>query len=198
MIKSIIFDFDGVIHDTLEIGYKINKLIFPELTLEEYKRMFMGNLYENKRINSESSNKFFELQAEYYKGLKIEDEIKEEIKKLKENYHLFIITSNKESTVKKYFQENRITDLFEDIMGIETHKSKIEKFKILFQKHKLNIGECIFVTDTLGDILEANRAGIKTIAVDFGFHDRITLQKGNPCSILSNFSDISEVVKNLS
>ena len=63
MIKAIIFDFDGVIHNTLELAYKINKKLGAMATLEEYKDFFNGNIYQHKQIFPEKVKKFF-------KGLK--------------------------------------------------------------------------------------------------------------------------------
>ena len=49
MINAVIFDFDGVIHDTPKLAYSINNKIDPGLTFEEYKDYFNGNLYNHKR-----------------------------------------------------------------------------------------------------------------------------------------------------
>ncbi|MBM3232725.1 HAD family hydrolase [Candidatus Pacearchaeota archaeon] len=87
--------------------------------------------------------------------------------------------------------------IFSEILGFETHKSKEEKFRILFSKHNLKIDECIFVTDTLGDIFEASKVGLRTIAVDFGFHDKGRLKKGKPLMILSKFEDILPAIEKL-
>lgn len=39
--KAIIFDFDGVIHDTFELAYKVNVEILGEsLTKEKYRDFF--------------------------------------------------------------------------------------------------------------------------------------------------------------
>ena len=46
----------------------------------------------------------------------------------------------------------------------------------------------------LGDLLEAHKAGIKSIAVDFGFHERERLEKGNPAKIISDFSELPEAI----
>jgi phosphoglycolate phosphatase-like HAD superfamily hydrolase len=59
----------------------------------------------------------------------------------------------------------------------------------------LNNKEIIFITDTLGDIRAANKLGIKTIAVDFGYHERARLENGNPQKIISNFKDILPAVQ---
>ena len=45
--------------------------------------------------------------------------------------------------------------------------------------------------------LEANEVGIGTIAVDFGYHERERLQKGNPLKIISRFEELIETVKNI-
>jgi len=190
MIKNIIFDFDGVIHDTFEIGYSTNKELDKSITKEEYKDFFNGNLYKHIKIKPKNYNLFFDIAEKKYKGLIIENEIKKELLKLKKKYRLFIITSTKESILKNYFHENNLKDLFNEIFGFETHTSKEEKFKILFKKYNISNEDCIFITDTLGDILEANKIGVKSIAVDYGFHDAERLKKGNPIKIISHIREI--------
>jgi len=85
---------------------------------------------------------------------------------------------------------------FTEVLGVDFHKSKVEKFKYLFQKYDLKPEEILFVTDTLGDILEANKVHVRTIAVDFGFHDRERLEKGKPFKIISGFTEMLEVIRN--
>ena len=195
MVKAIIFDFDGVIHNTFELYYGINKKINPTVTREEYKDFFNGNIYENKKATGPAPiDKFFELQGKEFEYLIIEEEIRVELLKLKKKYKLFIVTSNQESTLKKYFFKNNLQDLFDEILGVETHKSKVEKFKKLFKEHNLKSEECIFVTDTLGDILEAKKLDIKTVAVDYGFHEAKRLLKGKPYKIISHIREIDKIL----
>ena len=82
--------------------------------------------------------------------------------------------------------------------GLETHKLKTHKFRKVLDELNLKENECIFITDTLGDILEANEVGIPTIAVDFGYHERERLEKGNPLQIISNFEELIETIKKIS
>lgn len=194
MIKALIFDFDGVIHDTLDLAYKVSKQIFPEMTLAQYKNMFDGNFYRNKKITSAVRKKFFKLQKQEFKYLQIEREIKNELLILKNEFDLFIITSNEEEILDIYFNNNGIAHIFKNVLGVETHYSKEEKFKIVLNESGLRKKECLFITDTLGDLLEADKAGIKSIAVDFGFHGRERLELGNPLKIVSDFGDIRGIV----
>jgi len=197
-MKFIIFDFDGVIHDTFELGYKTNmKVLGDDLTEDGYRNLFNGNIYDKVEITEENLRQFFEILSEAFKLLKIEENVKANLTKLAKKYSLFIISSNQEETLNIYFQNNNKTHIFKEILGYETHKSKVEKFKILFEKYGFGPKDCIFVTDTLGDIIEGNKVGVKTIAVDFGFHDRSRLEKANPFKIVSSFDEIVETINEL-
>lgn len=197
MIKAIIFDFDGVIHDTLELTFNVKKAIHPDITLDEYKNYFNGNLYENPITRPEPEGLYFSLQNLEFKELIIEREIKKELLKMKEKFDLFIISSNMEITLNNYFENNNIIHIFKKVLGVETSKSKVEKFKILQKHYHLTKENSIFVTDTLGDILEANKVGFNTIAVDFGFHERERLEKGKPMKIISDFKELLPLIGNI-
>jgi len=197
-MKAIIFDFDGVIHDTFSLAFEINRQITPEISEEEYKTYFDVNLFkslENKP--KDHSNKFRELEFEAFKKLILEKEIKEELQLLNEHYDLYIISSNTLKNLNMYFENNNFTNIFKEILAAEAHKSKIEKFKMLFKKYNLDSNSCIFITDTLGDILEANKVGVKSIACTFGFHEEDRLKKGDPFKIVSNFKEIRDIIENL-
>lgn len=198
-MEAIIFDFDGVIHDTFELDYGIHKHFFPKNTRENYRAYFNGNILKkiDKSFNKEIYDKFRELEYEAFKDLKLEKGIREELEKLSKKFNLYIISSNSIINLKMYFKNNGFTNIFKEILAAETHKSKVEKFKILFNKYNLDANSCIFVTDTLGDILEANNIGVKSIACTFGFHDLKTLKKGNPFKIVSNFKEIRKTIENI-
>jgi len=197
-MKFGIFDFDGVIHDTFELAYKINVEILGDcLTREDYRNFFNGNIYDNVKVTKRDSEKYFELQNKLFESLRIEDNVRRNLVKLAEKYTLFIVSSNQKRALDTYFQNNNFVDIFEEILGMEVHKSKIEKFKLLFDKYKIVSKDCVFVTDTLGDILEANKIGVKSIAVDFGFHERARLEEGDPFKIISSFDEILDVVNTM-
>lgn len=198
MIKSIIFDFDGVIHDTLELAFNISKTLYHNLSLDDYRDFFNGNVYDGATTQDEEKNKkYFARQNKEFKELIIEREIKAELLKMKNQYDLFIVSSNMEITLNNYFENNNIIHIFKKVLGVETNKSKVAKFKTLQKEFNLTKENSIFVTDTLGDIREANKVGFNTIAVDFGFHDRTRLEKGKPLKIISDFKELLPFIQNL-
>ena len=204
MIKTIVFDFDGVIHDTFDLHLRnLNKFIDGEkLKSEEFKSAHEGN-FNDKKILIEKLNKidFVSYRAAIYEEYiiqKIDKKIRNTLEKLAKSHSLFIITSGGEKNINGYLKKNNIQHLFKQTLGAETHKSKEIKLNIVSKDSGSSKGEILFVTDTLGDIREANNFGVQSVAVDFGYHTKETLEKGNPLQIISSFEEILFVVNELS
>ncbi len=192
-MKAIIFDFDGVIHDTFEFHLnKIKQFTGIQFSKEEFSALHNGNFFNSKIKNFKKIDwvKYREFVYDDFIFLKLNEEIRTILLKLKEKYDLYIISSNGKKNISAYLGNNNILFVFKEVFGPEINTSKEEKFKLLFEKYSLLSNDCLFITDTLGDILEANRVNVKTIAVDFGYHQRDLLSKGNPYRIISKFDEI--------
>ena len=196
-MEAIIFDFDGVIHNTFDFHRgKIKEYFGVELSADEYRDMHNGNFYahgvaELKEADWSGYSDFIRTDQT---NLRIDAKMKEGLLALREHYALFIITSAVTRSVLDYLESNGLGGVFREVLGMDLHASKVDKFKMLFKKYALRSEDCLFVTDTLGDILEANEVGVKTIAVDFGFHGRETLKKGKPFKIVSSVAQLFEEV----
>ncbi|MDA3840590.1 MAG: HAD hydrolase-like protein [Patescibacteria group bacterium] len=199
-MKAILFDFDGVIHDTFEFHRKkVKDFSGISLSKEDYRDMHKKNFYLNtpeefKNVNWKGYGEFI---CNDISLLKIKKETREAILKLGEKSILFVVTSGEEKNVSDYLGNNGIINNFEEVLGRKASKSKVDKFKYIFEKYKLETSDCIFITDTLGDIMEANEIGLKTIAVDFGFHCRETLEEGKPYKIISSFGEIVSIIEKI-
>lgn len=68
---------------------------------------------------------------------------------------------------------------------------------MVFAKYGVNSSNCVFITDTLGDLREASHTGVKAIAVDWGFHSRETLLKGEPFAIIDKPEELESAVSNI-
>lgn len=196
MIKAVIFDFDGVLIDSFEIGYGVQAKLWKDISREEYRDMFNGNVYEHKEVNDDIAHRYLEFYKDLIKDVKMTLDVKHFLNDVAKEHSLFIITSNASDIISPFFEKSNTLSMFESIMGLETDKSKVKKFNIIFDDYGFSKEECLFVTDTLGDILEANEVGVKTVAVDFGFHGRDRLEKGNPSKIVSSFDELLNEIKN--
>jgi len=195
MIKAVILDFDGVIADTYDMVYSICNSYGFAITHKVLKTHHDGNVYETPKIPFDKGM-LKEYIKEYNKRLdkKYLFPIKDEIEKLYSDYKLFIISSNSEKGILHFLDLTNLGKYFSKVMGMETDRSKVKKFQMLFDKYNINPEECVFITDTLGDLKEGKEAGVKTVAVTWGFHNEERLQKGKPDLMINEIKDIYKKV----
>jgi phosphoglycolate phosphatase-like HAD superfamily hydrolase len=196
-MKAIIFDFDGVIHDTFAFHKKkIEAFAGVEFSEDEFRDIHNGNFFVHKNDKLKDTD-WFKYRDHVYKemsNMKIKDETREALVGLSKNHELFIISSGGTKMILDYLKNNDMKDIFKEVIGMDIYRSKLDKFGVIFAKYRLSPIDCIFVTDTLGDILEANMLNIRTIAVDFGYHKKEILSKGNPFKIVSSVGQLLEAI----
>lgn len=202
MFKNFVFfDFDGVMVDSFNIAYDINRRMFPELTSEEYRRRFEGNINaEMGRLNKNNSSNMADFFGAYSGRVlkkKMINGIADVLNYLAQKYSLIIVSSTTTPIIKDYLQKYGVGQCFAEVLGNDVDKSKVKKFKKAFKQFKLTEKDCVFVTDTLGDIKEANEVNIKTIGVTWGVHSKSTLTLGRPMALVDKPKDIIFEVEKL-
>ena len=68
---------------------------------------------------------------------------------------------------------------------------------MLLDKYKITSEDAVFITDTVGDIVEARECGVRSIAVSWGFHEIETLEKARPAKIVSTPADLLRAIKEI-
>ena len=163
MKKSfILFDFDGVIADSFRPAFEIQKMIYPHLTEDIYRKRFEGNINdweEPINVHTEECRHDIDFFTEYIPRMKKEVQIvpgmKEVVFELEKSYTLVVISSTITSPIQEFLEGHDLANHFAQIMGNDVHKSKVKKMKMVFEKYGVAAKDCIFITDTLGDIHEA-------------------------------------------
>lgn len=195
MLKHIIFDFDGVIADTFDMNWSICQMHDPVATSEDFLAHHDGNVYAEPRVRIQHLQ-FIDDYRSHLTSLHLTNAIPP-LQRLSESYSLYIISSTSEVVIREVLGKAGLLSLFIRVMGFETDRSKVEKFKILIKDHGVDPGNSVFITDTLGDIKEARHVGIRTIAETFGYHSRERLGNGEPFKIVDSWEEIERTIKGM-
>lgn len=205
MIKAVVFDFDGVLVDTLPATASIYRIILKKYgkqsyTDEEFRDIFDSDWREVlKSLGLGSPEQIADSERIYMKEIAKLDhpifpQVKETLAELKKNYKIAIASNNGEENIKKRLKELQILDYFDEIVdcsyGIKPDPGQlIEVMKRLDVKPE----ETVFVGDMEGDVKTARNANIKKfVAVTYGFHTKERLKGADV--YIDDFSEILSVM----
>lgn len=199
--KFVFFDFDGVIVDSFAPAFEVSKIICPSSSEEDYRRKFEGNIndwQQSEFLHDDKCRHDVDFPTEYLPRLRVQVRlfpgIDEVISTLAKSYTLIIISSTFTAPIQELLERYNLLSYFTEIMGNDVHKSKVEKIKMVFDKYNAKNTDCIFITDTLGDMREASHTEVATIGVSWGFHMRETLMQGKPFKIVESPNDLVSTV----
>ena len=199
--KVILFDFDGVIVNSCQMSYEINREYFADIQFSELQDWAEGNVFTKKlrdNFDEKSEAYYFEQYSRRVTSLIPVEGMENIFKELElQGYKLIIVSSADEESIKKYLAEHNLDKYFTEIMAKNTHTSKVEKFKMVFEKYKIKAKETLIVTDSVGDVKEAHEAKMKAIGVIWGLHEKERLEKNGTDFIAEKPNDILAGIKKI-
>ncbi|MCT7472775.1 HAD family hydrolase [Aliarcobacter cryaerophilus] len=214
MKKTVIFDLDGTLLDSIEdIASSMNKVLeslqLPTHKIEDYKHFVGGGV--DILVENALSNQSKEIKDEVIKRFKIEYdgklhsktlpydgiyELLDELKKLDIN---LAVLSNKPHE----FTVSYVNHFFKNYNFKEIHGQKKDVPKKPDPKAALDIVKCLdsscentyFIGDTKIDMQTAKSANMTAIGVLWGFRDEKELRDFGADFIVSNPLEILKIIK---
>ncbi|MBP9855081.1 MAG: HAD-IA family hydrolase [Candidatus Omnitrophica bacterium] len=204
--QILLFDFDGTIADTFMQIVEISNRLSPEF---KFKLIHPHEIDILKHNTLEETIEYLHVpklkiprillraRAELHKdinSIKPIKHIEEVLHKLKQQgFYMGIITTNSVKNVREFLQAHDL-DFFDFISSTSKVFGKSNSLKTLIRKKKLKIEHAYYVGDEIRDIQAAKRAGIKMIAVTWGFNAKDILQKHNPDYLISTPSELVKIL----
>ena len=211
MNKMVIFDLDGTLLDTLDdlcnsVNYSLRTNNFPERSLAEV-RTFVGNgirlLIERsvpEGTSKELIDKTFECFKTYY-AVHCNDKTKtypgvmDMLKELKKNGYKIAVLSNKAQYAVTKLCDIYFNNLLDDAVGARENVAKKPSPDALYicaENNNINLNNVIYVGDS--DVATANNAGVRGIAVTWGFRSRELLIKCGAENLADNTDELLQIL----
>lgn len=204
--KHLIFDFDGVLGDTLDAYIEVIKERYPDTTEEEIKTVFLVEHHNEPKyrrghkLTSEEVEESMKFRIGFGKrlikrGFDLFEDFVQEIAKI-ENAKLAIVSSGSRVSIDPKAEESRLG--FSHVMGAEDSLSKEEKVEMICKDWGINPSQAFYFTDTKSDVVELRDImGLdRLIGCSWGWHGFKKLSEVLPeKQILKKFEDIHKIVK---
>jgi phosphoglycolate phosphatase len=204
-IKGILFDLDGTLVDTVtDIRNALNYALSPygtkDLSVEETKKLIgegLSRLIEKslgkERITWKDAAiaRFLDHYSKHIADNSIVYPfVRETLEKLS-GYKKAIISNKKEDLSRDLLKKLGLLKHFELIVGSDTaSEKKPSAVPVIYALSNFNIrpDEAVIVGDSTYDIEAGEKAGVKTIAVTYGYGERRHLL--NADHIINSFNDL--------
>ena len=183
IVKAIIFDFDGVIVESMEIKARAFKVLFKDYPGKIDKiidlHMMHGGLSRFKKFEMIYRDILHQPLSDDQKqdlGNRFACFVYQEVLKcpfvngapdfLNRYYQeliLFIISGTPEEEIKSLIQERGLKKYFKEVLGAPRKKAELNQYILNRYKYEFNAKEVLSVGDSIDDYEGAKKSGIKFI-----------------------------------
>jgi phosphoglycolate phosphatase len=207
----IIFDFDGVLADTLDDLIQFGQEVCDELGVKHVvKKEDLSNL---EIMSFSSFGRACEvpehLVEEFVQGcLKrfaakksppaIFDELSTIVRNFSINNRIAIITTNSSKNVNAFLIEHGLGECIHAVYGVDIPGSKAQKISIARDQFSADTkhASVFMIGDSLSDIRAAQEASVTSVAVTWGHQSLEHLLRGDPDYVVNFPQDLLEIIEN--
>ncbi len=204
MNKLFIFDFDGVIAESLPFYEKLVKTNLEKIGApiikkrQDFLDLFDGNFYETLSTRGVDVDAFNDAviaaapDTDYNKIRPVKG-ILPVMQKLSMDNRLLVISSNVSSVIRTFLSMYSFEGIFEEVLGADFMLSKTGKIMAMVEKYNAKIDRTYYVGDTVGDIREGRAANVKTVAATWGWHEKKRLEGADPDYMADSPDDLIKI-----
>jgi phosphoglycolate phosphatase len=202
-MKTIIFDFDGTLGDSFEVGIEIahNLTGIPPLGKKEMARLRRLPLLKVVRELGIPLRRLprLVLQARQQLHARMHeihpfDGMPASLAALHEQgYRLLIMSSNSEQNIRVFLRTNHIEQYFSSVYGNVGLFDKAAALRKVIRRNKIARGACFYVGDEVRDVAAAKKVGVSAVAVGWGYQDPKALAECQPFALARNPAELQAI-----
>lgn len=191
--KTLVFDFDGTIADTLGETRRIYNRLAPDYGLREVaeheldhlRHLSLKELLDHLEIPKRRVPALIARGTGLMRGniteLQVIPGMSEVLIELRRHVRSFgVLTSNATANVDLFLRTHGLREQFDFISSTSKLTGKAKHLKAILKTFSLRPGELLYIGDELRDVKASQKAGIPIAAVTWGFNSRESLAASGP------------------
>lgn len=205
--QAVIFDFDGTIADSVPII----RVIYTELAVknkwkvmtdQDYDILRRGSLRDARRWSGirfwqlpmviRSARKLMKVEAEKVTLFPGVFQLLKELRS--QEIDLYVLSRNSSDTIEKVLERYSLQNDLRILARRRSFGSKGAVIKWLLNQKTYDRNKVWMVGDEVRDILAANSAGTKSVAVSWGIQDISILKKHQPTHSVVNVEELRQIL----
>jgi phosphoglycolate phosphatase-like HAD superfamily hydrolase len=191
--RLILFDFDGVLGDTLDDLLAFAKEACQEIglschpapaDLDALDPMSIPQYGRRLGVPEEQVGHFTRLVLDRFRSKRkpprLFDGMRDVLDRLSANSALAIVTGNTSSLVEMFLRVHGLQTHFARVVGAEIPGTRAEKIRALIDDLGASNETACLVGDSISDVRAAREAGITSVAVTWGHQTEARLESAEP------------------
>ncbi len=208
MTATILFDFDGVLVDSIEIfseavniaGRKLEQPVrFNSDDLRSIRRMSIPEIVAAANVDPKLSKKFVaEIDRALYSRsnqIRLFPRIGRVVERMRKLGTLGVVSATSRQVITQVLNREGIRQYFDDIVGGDMPGTKSEKIQTIIRKNESSESQSCMIGDTVSDMEQGQAAGVVTIAVSWGWHAIEWIRNTQPDYEAHHPEDLIDIVK---
>ncbi|SHJ29699.1 phosphoglycolate phosphatase [Rubritalea squalenifaciens DSM 18772] len=202
-LRTIVFDFDGTIADTMEEGRNILNHLSSEYGFKEVEKEHIPSLREmqlNELLKHLGISKLLvpiliskgtRLLKERIASLPLIEGIGDILPLLREQeIHCGILTSNSEENVNLFLKSHGLEEHFSFVSSTSKLTGKAKHLRSICRTFSCQPEHLLYVGDEVRDIKACKRAGVPIISVSWGFNAKQVLASSAPDYLIDDPAEL--------
>jgi HAD superfamily hydrolase (TIGR01549 family) len=197
------FDYDGVIADSADsilramtavqrrygLGRPPTRKDLATMTVATYEAL-AETIGFPEALQAEFRDATYKVLEEAPEEIPFYPGIGEVLAGLAKGHALVVMTSAKSKLVRAELRRHGLAGHFREILGGDVGLSKRDRLRIVMTKHGADGPSTFMIGDTISDIRYGKQAGVKTVAVAWGFQEKPLLLAEAPDHVVERPADL--------
>ncbi len=204
-MKTVIFDFDGTLADTLATSVRIFEKLtnrpepFSDADIARFRGLTVVRVVRELRIRPWRMPWLLvrgrSMMRQEMESIVIFDGTEDVLQALKsDGIRMYIMSSNSPGNIHKLLRRIGIDDYFRHVYGNVGILSKAKMLRRIIERNKLVPADTFYVGDEGRDIEAAKRVGLKSVAVSWGFNSAELLASHRPHAIADSRPELRAIL----